>query len=288
MHYNTVERPALEELLISFHEDQFIRIDAAGLTPEQIADATQIRLKSDENLPLRPLALQIEGAGDFKSLLTEGVEENHLPRKWSLWKQIDPVALFNGKVIQGTAEFACHFHGNVFVFASEENLKAFLAEPKKYLQARPEMPAIFRVLMLGARGSGRHTQAKLLSQIYGWKIVDFKQLIKQRVEALVKQEIHIPNNPLPGGRIGLSEVELNEIIEGKPVPASKFIPWILDYLGHPLEKKKPPPPEEKPEGEVVEEEVDEETKKKREAEAKKKAIEEEKKRKEEEEKEKAK
>lgn len=198
------------------------------------------------------------------------------------------MALFNGKVIQGAAEFACHFHGNVFVFANEENLKAFLAEPKKYLQARPEMPAIFRVLMLGARGSGRHTQAKLLSQIYGWKIVDFKQLIKQRVEALVKQEIHIQNNPLPGGRIGLSEVELNEIIEGKPVPASKFIPWILDFLGHPLEKKKPPPPEEKPEGEVVEEEVDEETKKKREAEAKKKAIEEEKKRKEEEEKEKAK
>ncbi len=69
----------------------------------------------------------IEGAGDFKSLLTEGVEENHLPRKWSLWKQIDPVALLNGKVIQGSSEFACHYNGNVFTFANEENLKAFIS-----------------------------------------------------------------------------------------------------------------------------------------------------------------
>jgi|LauGreDrversion4_2_1035121.scaffolds.fasta_scaffold606514_2 YHS domain-containing protein len=174
MHYNTVERPAIEELLINFHEDQFVRLDAAGLTPDEIVDACQSRLKTDENLPLRPLPIQIENAGDFKSLLSEGVEENHLPRKWSLWKQIDPVSLLNGKVIQGVAEFACHYHGNVFVFANEENLKAFLADPKKYLLKRPEMPSIFRLLLLGARGSGRHTQAKLLSQIYGWKIVDFK------------------------------------------------------------------------------------------------------------------
>ena len=98
----------------------------------------------------------------------------------------------------------------------------------------------------------------------------------------MKLEFHIPNNFVAGGKISLSEHELNEIIEGKPFPAWKFIPWVLDYLGHPLMKKPPPPPEEKPEGEP-EEEVDEETKKKREAEAKKKAIEEEKKRKEEEE-----
>jgi YHS domain-containing protein len=29
-------------------------------------------------------------------------------------------------VTQGAAEFACHYHGNVFVFASEENMKAFI------------------------------------------------------------------------------------------------------------------------------------------------------------------
>ena len=99
----------------------------------------------------------------------------------------------------------------------------------------------------------------------------------------MKQESHTPNNPLPGGRIALSEPELQDVMEGKLFPAWKFIPWIFDYLGHQLDKKKPPPPEEKID--EPEEELDEEAKKKKELEAKKKALEEEKKRKEEEEKE---
>ena len=36
--------------------------------------------------------------------------------------------------------------------------------------------------------------------------------------------------------------EIEEIKTGKPFPAWKFIPWILDALGHEL-MKKPPPPE---------------------------------------------
>ena len=71
---------------------------------------------------MRPVAIKIEGAGDFKALLTEGLEENYLPRKWSLWRKTDPVALSQGKVIEGLAEFAAHYHGNVFVFSTEENL----------------------------------------------------------------------------------------------------------------------------------------------------------------------
>ena len=148
------------------------------------------------------------------------------------------------------------------------------------------MPDLFRILMIGPKGSGKHVQAKLLSEIYGWKIVDFKKIVKQKLEELIKFDGHIPNNPMHGGRIGLSEPELQEIVEGKPFPAWKFIPWILHYLGYHLEKKKPPPLEEKPEGSGdQDEDLDEDAKKKKDAEAKKKAIEEEKKRKEEEEKE---
>jgi hypothetical protein len=64
----------------------------------------------------------------------------------------------------------------------------------------------------------------------------------------MRSDIHIPNNP-EGGRIGLSEQELSDIIEGKSFPAWKYLPWVLDHLGYPLEKRKPPPPEEKVEGE---------------------------------------
>jgi hypothetical protein len=135
--------------------------------------------------------------------------------------------------------------------------------------------------MLGPTGAGKHTQAQRLSETYGWKIVDFKQLVRSKLEEMMKLDIHIPNNPMQGGRIGLSEQELQDVIEGKSIPAWKYIPWILDFLGYPLEKRKPPPPEEKQE--EIEEDIDDDTRKKREAEAKKKALEEEKKRKEEEE-----
>jgi YHS domain-containing protein len=78
---------------------------------------------------LRPVAVKIDVNGSAKDLLTEGLEENHVPRKWSLWRKTDPVALFEGKVIEcvPNVEFAAHYHGNVFTFSTEENLNKFLA-----------------------------------------------------------------------------------------------------------------------------------------------------------------
>ena len=72
-YYNTVERPAMEELLINFYESQYIKLDVGGLTPDEMLECVSSRIVSDDDLPLRPLAIQIEGASDFKSLLTEGV-----------------------------------------------------------------------------------------------------------------------------------------------------------------------------------------------------------------------
>lgn len=83
----------MEELLISLYDNQYIKVDAASLTPEEVTECVACKIKFDDALPLRPVATVIEGGNDFKSLLTEGVEENQIPRKWSLFKQIDPVEL---------------------------------------------------------------------------------------------------------------------------------------------------------------------------------------------------
>jgi len=66
----------MEELLLNFYESQFIRIDSAGLVPDELTDCVSCKIKPDDDLPLRPLAILIEGSGDYKSLLSEGVEEN--------------------------------------------------------------------------------------------------------------------------------------------------------------------------------------------------------------------
>jgi hypothetical protein len=65
----------------------------------------------------------------------------------------------------------------------------------------------------------------------------------------------VPNNVEEGNsRIGLSWTEIEDIKSGKPFPSWKFIPWVLDFLGHKL-MKRPPPPEE-PEAEVIPEELE--------------------------------
>lgn len=51
-------------------------------------------------------------------------------------------------------------------------------------------------------------------------------------------------------KIGLGQSEIDEIKTGKPFPAWKFIPWVLDVLGHELMKRPPPP--EKTEEEIAE------------------------------------
>ena len=79
-----------------------------------------------------------------------------------MWRTTDPVALHKGKVQPGLPEFAAHYANNVFVFSSEENLKAFVKEPRLYLSSPPQMPSDFRILMLGPTGSGVPEQAKLL------------------------------------------------------------------------------------------------------------------------------
>jgi hypothetical protein len=76
LYYNSIERPSMEDLLLNMYDNQFLKVDSAGLTPDEICASVVSRIKPDSSLPLRPIALQIEGGSDFKSLLTEGQEEN--------------------------------------------------------------------------------------------------------------------------------------------------------------------------------------------------------------------
>lgn len=141
--YERKERDQIDMLISKLYHNTFIKVQSAGLTPDEIADSVVYRLKRSTSEPLVPVATIIEGgASSFKDLLTQDVnsEEGQLPRQWSLWRTIDPVALFKGKVMPGLPEFAAHYANNVFVFNSEENLKAFVKEPRVYLGDQPQMP----------------------------------------------------------------------------------------------------------------------------------------------------
>ena len=281
--YESSERPDADDLITHLFASTYVKMPIAGLVPDEIADAVQYRLKPNTSEPPCPVAKQIEGAGDFGGLLTTDVniDEGQLPRQFSLWKMTDPVALFNGKVVQGVPDFACHYANNVFVFETEENMKEFISNPRRYLKSAPHMPPDFRVMLLGPRGAGVRTQARKLHEQYGWRLVDFNQIVKNKLAGILSLPIKKPNNILKEEdrlnekkkdkcEINLSSEELQEIKDGKPFAAWKFLPWIMEHLNVPLMIK---PPEKK----VVDEEppqLTDKEKKKIEEEKKKKAREE--------------
>lgn len=170
-HFNANEKAQLDDLVTKMYNNQFLKLDAAGLVPEVIADSCEQFIRTDSTVPLRPIARKLEGAGDLKACLTDPLFEEQpegtLPRQWSLWKNIDPVALHNGKLVPGLPEFAAAYANNMFVFAEEKNLNDFLKEPKKYIQSEPKLPSQFRLMLTGPKGIGVHTQAQILSELYG-------------------------------------------------------------------------------------------------------------------------
>jgi hypothetical protein len=142
------------------------------------------------------------------------------------------------------------------------------------------MPADFRVLMIGPTGAGIRSQTQALHDHYGWRIVDFNKIVREKLAQILSLPIKPPNNLTTVGpcMVCLSAEELQEIKDGKPFAAWKFLPWILEHLGVPLMVK---PKELKT---IVEPNVDEMTedeKKAYEKEQKKKAEEKKKKEKEE-------
>lgn len=208
------------------------------------------------------------------------IDEGQLQRQYSLWGTTDPVALTKGKVVMGVPEFAAHFANNVFTFENENNLKDFVRSPRQYLQSAPAMPADYRVLLVGPAGSGVHSQAKFLNDHYGWRIVDFNKIVKEKLAKILSLPMKLPNNLTTVGpcMICMSNEELQEIKDGKPFPAWKFLPWIMEYLDVPLVVK---PADVKVVVEPNVEEMNEEERKAYEKEQKKKLEEKKKKDKEE-------
>lgn len=79
----------------------------------------------------------------------------------------DPVHLLNGKVVnmQGKSEqYPADYAGRVFFFETEQNRDIFISNPRKYLKTLPKLPETMNIAIIGARLSGKHTQAVKLAQ----------------------------------------------------------------------------------------------------------------------------
>lgn len=73
-YYETIERSGFDDFIHNLYNHTYIKVDVAGMSPEEIAETVKFRIKSNESAPLRPIAKQIPDVGSFKDLLTDGRE----------------------------------------------------------------------------------------------------------------------------------------------------------------------------------------------------------------------
>ena len=264
-HYK-LERPAFQGLINSLPFSSYIMIsNAVSYTPSQLLES--VLSKIPEKALLRPLARSLDPEGDFKNLLTQGLEENAIPRKVSPWKMVDPVSLHNGKLEFGSTEQATHYGGFVFVHANEKNKKDFMSNPCKYLCSMPKMPDKYKIAVIGQKGAGKKTMAAELNKKYGWKIIDVEKLIKMKVderrEKLKAGEQIKSNNPEIGEKLSFSANEFTAIMQAKGIDLKEGLILALDEMGLPLEKKVPvvAPPEGSPDNPAANASAAEEIKK---------------------------
>jgi hypothetical protein len=80
-----------------------------------------------------------------------------------------------------------------------------------------------------------------MNEQYGWRLVDFNQIVRDKLEEIMALPVKPPNNLTNVGpcMVCLSNEELQEIKDGKPFPAWKFLPWVMEYLNVPLSIKIP-------------------------------------------------
>jgi len=219
-----------------------VRIEPSGLDPNQVLEACLAKMQ-DVVDPVRPLPVMLEEVSDdsLKDLLRQGLENEGEPsRRWSPWGTIDPVKLSEGYVLQGKGEFPCEYGGRVFVFVDEESRGKFFNNPKKYLKTPPKMPKTFNLAIIGPPGTGTEAVAEMLSQRYGWPIIDVEKMVAKKLLEMRKWPVHIPSNP-KSGSIHPSEEEFKAIMKGGALTGADIVPMILFELGLPLYKRPPKP-----------------------------------------------
>lgn len=239
----------IQTLTSHLTKSQYITIQAAGLPVEQLSDIALANLSLYRE-PLRPLPIRLDPGsdGNLKELLTQGLDEGKPARKWSAFYQIDPVELFQGKVVAGKAEFPVDFAGKVFLFEKEENLLEFVKNPCKFLKNRPRMPKGYNISICGPHLSGKKTFADQLRRLYGWKVLDVERIVAESILDQKNWPAHIASNPI-NNKIHCSEPEWKDIVKGGVLSARNILPIVLHSLGIPLQKRPPkPPPKEGDEG----------------------------------------
>ncbi|XP_044146654.1 adenylate kinase 9 [Bufo gargarizans] len=199
LYKDTLLRP-VEDLMIDHDPQYLIELDGNKKSDELFVSV----LSRLESLGLRHGAVVMKLHNSEEEESVEGLDSDELMRtlssyrmiapryRWrrSRWGTLCPVALKEGYIRKGLAEFAVSFLDKMYFLSCEESLINFVQNPRPYLLPPMPLPPC-KVAVLGPKSSGKTTVCNLIANKYSGKVFDMSMLIIPYMEeakqnALVK------------------------------------------------------------------------------------------------------
>ncbi|XP_075718379.1 adenylate kinase 9 isoform X2 [Rhinoderma darwinii] len=185
LYKDTLLRP-VEDLMIDHDPQYLIELDG-NKEPDELFVSVLSRL---ESLGLRRGAVVMKLYNSEEEESVEGLDGDELMRtlssyrmiapryRWrrSRWGTFCPVALKEGYIRKGLAEFVVSFLDKMYVLSSEESLIKFMQNPRPYLIPPMPLPPC-KVAVFGPKSSGKTTICNLIANKYSGKVFDMSVLI---------------------------------------------------------------------------------------------------------------
>ncbi|XP_034018068.1 adenylate kinase 9 [Thalassophryne amazonica] len=194
---DTILRP-LEDYIAKQHPLYVLELDGQD-TPDALHSSVKFRLGF---LGLKPAAVPIQLYQDdgMNEGLPDDIDTEELLRimcstrtvapsfRWrrSRWGRTCPVALKEGKIIQGKPEFCVGFQDKIYILSCPEAFQKFVSNPRPYLL--PPMPRPpCKVSIIGPKQAGKSALCQLLAQHYRAVVLNVEALMPPDV---TKTESH--------------------------------------------------------------------------------------------------
>ncbi|XP_076819346.1 adenylate kinase 9-like isoform X2 [Clavelina lepadiformis] len=125
--------------------------------------------------------IELEGGQEEEEEDEEALR--HKRKHFGYTKHFDPVALKNEFVLwPGNHDIAAKYRERVYYFKSSENREAFVKKPTNYLPGnQPLTVPPPRIIILGARGSGKSLQGRRLAEKLGVFHITFRERLQELI-----------------------------------------------------------------------------------------------------------
>ncbi|CAH8633804.1 unnamed protein product [Heterobilharzia americana] len=192
----------ISSYLSKFNPFSVVELDG-NLTPTELFYNLLVKLQGMNLYPsVAPMRFFGPSAEEEEEVIPEDMDTEELfqtlaikkmpgPRaRWrkSPWKRLCPVALYEGQLSVGKPEFTVGYLGQIFCMSDIAKFTSFIKNPRPYLLPPQPRPP-FRVVVLGAKASGKTQLVRVLAESYRARIIDLVGMLQDEHDKILSKKL---------------------------------------------------------------------------------------------------